>query len=196
MSSGLVAGQGTTEKWGGRLDFKIPRSRRSVVAHVSRPTHPLYTGYIPWSAIHGPNYIFHHRIFCRAFSKMDSSKMFAFSCALSPCVCSVHATQSKGLRAKGLRAKRCLPLRRSGNITCDRSLVFISSFHQNVENVYLDFSEPEVKLSQLLLSLFSQFKWCVHSGICARAGHAVVFHMRICSCNLCGLICVYPHETA
>ena len=107
-----------------------------TVSHMflAQPTHST-TATFPWSAIHGPNYIFHHRIFCRAFSKMDSSKMFAFSCALSPCVCSVHATQSKGLRAKGLRAKRCLPLRRSGNITCDRSLVFISSFHQNVENV-------------------------------------------------------------
>ena len=30
----------------------------SSVAYVSRPTHPLYTGYIPWSAIQHTNYIF------------------------------------------------------------------------------------------------------------------------------------------
>ena len=91
---------------GGRLDFKIPRSRWwYVVAYVSRPTHPLYTGYIPWSAIHQITFSL---VVKNAWFKIDKSKILVFFCALSPCNCSVQATQSKGLRAKALRAKRVL----------------------------------------------------------------------------------------
>ena len=38
--------------------------------------------------------------------------------------------------------------------------------------------------------------FCIIRGdVFIRVGHAVVFHMRICSCDLCKLICAYPHET-
>ena len=42
----------------------------------------------------------------------------------------------------------------------------------------------------------SDFSSSSEERIPIRDGHAVVFHMHICGCGLCGLICAYPHETA
>ena len=59
-----------------------------TVSHMflAQPTHST-TATFPWSAIHGPNYIFHHRIFCRAFSKMPDPRWVHQRCLLFPTPC-------------------------------------------------------------------------------------------------------------
>ena len=102
-----------------------------TVSHMflAQPTHST-TATFPWSAIHGPNYIFHHRMFCRAFSKMPDSRclLFPAPCLLVSVVYMLRSQKGYGQKGCGQKGAYLFGVVATSPVTYP-----LSSFHLSIK---------------------------------------------------------------